>query len=307
MPCSHTSDTNLGSPKFWISQRGSRTVDPCGCLVPAHLTLTDGGSPSMGLPMIKPKSVQPLPDQLHPPSSRPPGAEPPPADRRAQRTGATLPKRALRHQRLLGQLSLVAVLILAAPAWARPIIYLQPLQPAPDPLALSIVVAGLQAFYPVDVKVLPMLPMPSAAWYPPRQRWRAEKLLEFLENRLPSDGIKVLGLTTADISTSHGKVADWGVLGLGTLNGKSCVISMLRTRRGVSARVARLRLAKVAVHEVGHTFDLAHCPSRGCLMQDARGKVATTDREDDLCPVCRRKLAGQGIAVPEKVAAPWAP
>lgn len=209
------------------------------------------------------------------------------------------------YLRFLAQLGMVAALVLAAPAWARPVIYLQPLQPAPDAVALSTVVAGLQAFYPVEVKVLPALKLPKVAWYPPRQRWRAEKLLDFLSARLPADGAKVLGLTAADISTSHGKVADWGVLGLGTLDGKSCVISTFRTTRGVSTQVARDRLAKVAVHEVGHTFNLEHCPSRGCLMQDANGKVATTDREDDLCPVCRRALAAKGIAVPQKVAKPW--
>ncbi len=99
-------------------------------------------------------------------------------------------------------------------------------------------------------------------------------------------------------------MVDWGVIGLGSLDGRSCVISPFRTARRVSALAARDRLARVAVHEAGHTFNLEHCPSSGCLMQDANGKVATTDREDDLCPVCRRALAAKGIAVPDKVAKP---
>lgn len=199
----------------------------------------------------------------------------------------------------------LAAALWSAPAWARPVIYVQPLQPAPDAQALAGVVAGLRAFYPVEVKVLPAVPLPKRAWYPPRQRWRAEKLLDFLSERLPADATKVLGLTAADISTTHGAVRDWGVLGLGTLDGKSCVISTFRTTRGVSVAVARQRLAKVAVHEVGHTFDLDHCPNRGCLMEDAMGKVATCDREDDLCPGCRKALAAKGVAVPERVVKPW--
>ncbi len=209
------------------------------------------------------------------------------------------------HLRDLARFALLLVLLAAAPTWARPVIYVQPLQPAPDAQALAGVVAGLRAFYPVEVKVLAAVPLPKPAWYPPRQRWRAEKLLDFLSDRMPADGAKVLGLTAADISTTNGTIRDWGVLGLGTLDGKSCVISTFRTTRGVSLSVARQRLAKVAVHEVGHTFDLAHCPSRGCLMEDAMGKVATCDREDDLCPRCRKALAAKGVVVPERVAKPW--
>ena len=211
------------------------------------------------------------------------------------------------HLRLpaLAQTTLLLFLLAGAPAWARPVLYIQPLQPAPDELALAGGLAGLRAFYPVEVKVLPAVPLPKSAWYKPRQRWRADKLLDFLGIRMPVDGAKVLGLTSADISTTKGTNRDWGVLGLGTLDGKSCVISTFRTSRGVSAQVARQRLAKVAVHEVGHTFDLEHCPNRGCLMEDAMGKVATCDREDDLCPQCRKALAAKGVVVPQQVVKPW--
>ena len=65
---------------------------------------------------------------------------------------------------------------------------------------------------------------------------------------------------------------------------------------------ARVRLAKVAVHEIGHTLGLPHCPNAGCLMEDAAGKAATTDGEYDLCADCRAKLNNQLKAHPE---IPW--
>ncbi len=206
----------------------------------------------------------------------------------------------LRHLAAVG-------LLVSNLAWAAPptTVYVQPLQPAPSEPALAEVVSALQAFYPVQVRVLPAQPLPKAAWYPPRQRWRAEILLDWLVARLPAGGTKIIGLTAADISTTKGKVADWGVLGLGTLDGKSCVISSFRTVRGVSPATSRERLAKTAVHELGHNYDLGHCPNLGCLMEDARGKVATVDGERDLCGECRTKLASRGVAVPAKPAVPW--
>ncbi len=190
---------------------------------------------------------------------------------------------------------------------ADKLVYLQPLQPAPDAAAIAGVITALRAFYPLEVRVLPVVAMPAAAWYPPRRRWRAERLLDWLAARLPADGAKIMGLTTADISTTKDAVQDWGVLGLGTLDGKSCVISTFRTRRGVSTATARERLAKVAVHEAGHTFSLEHCPTTGCLMEDAGGKVATVDSEVDLCPKCRQKLLQRGVVVPDRGALPWRP
>ena len=188
---------------------------------------------------------------------------------------------------------------------ALPIIYIQPLQPAPGPKVIAAVVAGLHAFYPVDVRVLPAVPIPKAAFFAPRHRWRAEKLLDWLQAHLPVDAKKIVGLTSADISTTKGDAADWGVLGLGTLDGHACVLSSYRARQHVTVQVELARMAKIAAHEVGHTFGLEHCPTPGCLMQDARGKVATVDGEDDLCPVCRRQLHEIHVEIPLKVKKPW--
>ena len=215
----------------------------------------------------------------------------------------------MRHRRIARCLffALLQVLAVTAGYAADKIVYLQLLQPAPDAAAVDGVVAALRAFYPLDVRVLPAVAMPAAAFYPPRHRWRAERLLDWLAARLPADGAKVMGLTTADISTTKDAVKDWGVLGLGTLDGKSCVISTFRTLKGVSPQTARERLAKVAVHEAGHTFSLEHCPNAGCLMEDARGKVATVDGEADLCAACREKLLQRGVRVPSPAKLPWRP
>lgn len=189
----------------------------------------------------------------------------------------------------------------------RNVIYLQPLGPELPEEDVALVRDALARFYGLPVRALPRVELPAAAWYAPRKRHRAEKILDFLDPRLPPDGARILGLTGADISTTKGAVYDWGVLGLGEMPGRACVISAFRCHKTArDAQHARVRLAKVAVHEVGHTLGLPHCPTRGCLMEDAQGKVATCDREVDLCPRCRAALERTGHHIPPHPEIPWA-
>jgi archaemetzincin len=200
---------------------------------------------------------------------------------------------------------------LATPARAADqIVWLQPLGaelPAED---VAMVKAALVGIYALDVRILPVKPLPQAAWYPPRRRWRAEKILEYLTSLQPAEGGFMLGLTAADISTTKGKVTDWGVLGLGNLGdgvgGTTAVISTFRCHKKAKSELhARQRLAKTAAHEIGHTLGLEHCPTVGCLMEDAQGQVTTSDREHDLCARCRGFLRDRGRKLPEPPSLPW--
>ena len=185
-------------------------------------------------------------------------------------------------------------------------LYLQPLGAELAPADVELVQGALTAMIGLDTRLLPRADLPAAAFYPPRRRYRAEKLLDFLDARLPAGGTRILGLTGADISTTKGAVPDWGVLGLGRLAGASSVISEFRCRmKSRGAAHARTRLAKVAVHESGHTLGLEHCPTRGCLMEDAEGAVATCDREYDFCARCRKLVAAAGWPLPPSPKVPW--
>ena len=206
----------------------------------------------------------------------------------------------------------LACALLLVAAFARPaaaegtVFYVLPLGAEIPDADVRIVSTALTEFYGLDVKILERVELPKAAWYPPRRRWRAEKLLDFLRARLPADGARVLGLTAADISTTKGKIEDWGVMGLGEVPGTAGVISTFRChKRARNDQHARERLAKVAVHEIGHTLGLDHCPVRGCLMEDAEGSVLTSDREYDLCPRCRAQLTASGRKLPAAPKSPW--
>lgn len=186
-------------------------------------------------------------------------------------------------------------------------IYIQPLGRALPDADVKLLGRALAVFYQMDVKLLDRVPLPRSAYYPPRHRYRAEKLLSFLRTRGPDDAFRVLGLTGVDISTNKGKYKDWGVVGLATLDGRVGVLSSFRCRRRAKSRLqARYRLGKTAVHELGHTLGLPHCPTRGCLMEDAKGTVLTIDGEYDLCAeICRPRLEKAGYSLGSAADAPW--
>jgi len=199
------------------------------------------------------------------------------------------------HRRIfvMGLLGLGSAALPAAGDAAKPIIALQPLG---DLAAKEVAAAqaGILAVYAVEVRVVPKLALPPAAFYPPRQRYRAEKLLDFLgeDHGMGFEPVKIVGLTAVDISTTKDDVKDWGVLGLGTLDGSTCVISTFRLGARKASATKRIeRLIKVVNHEIGHTFGLEHCPTPHCLMEDAKGTIATVDAEDGgFCETCRRRL-----------------
>jgi archaemetzincin len=184
----------------------------------------------------------------------------------------------------------------AATEAEAPLIALQPLGASIAPAQLEAVSNAVAAFYAVTVTVSPPLALPKSAFYAKRQRYRAERLLDYLVAEGRKDARVTLGLTAVDISTTKAPYDDWGILGLATLDGRSAVLSSFRCqRRARNAEHARVRFAKTAVHELGHSFGLEHCPTPGCIMHDGEGSVLTTDTEHDLCASTRARLTAKGV------------
>ncbi|MCW1921025.1 hypothetical protein OKA05_00570 [Luteolibacter arcticus] len=167
-------------------------------------------------------------------------------------------------------------------------IALQPLGPVKAE-RIAVVKRGLEEAFGVKVALLENRPLPKSAWYAPRSRYRADDLLEHLKEIVPAKHPVVIGITEKDISTTKDEHVDWGIFGLGELDGRSCIVSTFRLgARGADEAKLRDRLRKVAIHEIGHVTGLPHCPQATCVMQDAEASIETVDRETGIfCEPCK--------------------
>lgn len=192
-------------------------------------------------------------------------------------------------------LLLLVLTAVARGASPEPRVALQPLGKVPAEV-MAVIEAKLGELYRVKIEVLPERELPGTAYFRPRGRYRAEKLLAWLEKETPAGVDKVIGITAADISTTKGEFPDWGIFGLGQLGGRPCVVSTFRLGRGVPLATMHRRTCDVAGHEIGHTFNLPHCATPRCIMNDAEGKVKVVDDSTgELCPACREKLSEVAI------------
>lgn len=166
-----------------------------------------------------------------------------------------------------------------------------------DPELVKSVAEEISRRFDFEVLTLQALPLPETAWYAPRKRWRAEKLLKYLSQEGRIDADRVAAVTEEPISTTKGSIVDWGIAGLGTLAGKSSVFTAHLFRGLKKKDPARYRryMANLVLHEVGHTLGLPHCERDDCVMADAKGNAlrAAERSTNEFCPHCAALLGAR--------------
>ena len=151
----------------------------------------------------------------------------------------------------------------------------------------------IELFYNAEVVDLGEKALPELAYYAPRNRYRADKLIDWLRETRPGSVDFIMGLTASDISHTKGDIKDYGIMGLAYRPGRSGVVSTFRVGKGAKAKAQVAdRYSKLVLHELGHNFGLPHCPNaKHCLMRDACGTVKTLDSETkNVCENCKRRL-----------------
>lgn len=156
---------------------------------------------------------------------------------------------------------------------------------------LPVLEAVVREYHAAEVVIRKPVPLPESAFYPPRGRYRAEKLLDFLDSINDGKYYRVVGFTDKDISTTKGAIEDWGIFGLGNIGGYSCVVSTFRLKRDGKTDLFEPRLKRIIIHELGHTFGLYHCNWRLCVMANYKGTIRILDEQwAHLCAPCKRSF-----------------
>ena len=126
-------------------------------------------------------------------------------------------------------------------------------------------------------------PIPPAAFNIQRRQYRATS---FLSLARPEPGDRVLAVTDRDLYTDDLNF----VFGIADSPGRCAVISLYRLRMGADRGTFRHRAVKEAVHEIGHTFGLAHCANPLCVMFFSNSLPDTDRKGTEWCESCKQKF-----------------
>jgi archaemetzincin len=132
------------------------------------------------------------------------------------------------------------------------------------------------------------VPLPQAAYDRRRNQYLANALLGLAArpaHALADPRARVLAVTEADLYAGDLNF----VFGIAQSRGRAAVISLSRLGFGADPPMRRERALKEAVHELGHTLGLAHCPNAKCVMHFSNSLVDTDRKGSRLCAACERK------------------
>ena len=170
------------------------------------------------------------------------------------------------------------------------IIAVIPLGNAEDDL-LHVVADSLQGILRVPVDLLDAEPLPAQSFMEARNQYNAMAIIKHLSNNHAQKTLKVLGVTKKDL----GNPILTHVFGEAYMGGPAAVMSWFRLCLGANSDfVARDifldRVAKVALHEIGHTFNLPHCHTGRCVMRASNTLTELDDKLNYLCDYCEKFL-----------------
>lgn len=130
---------------------------------------------------------------------------------------------------------------------------------------------------------------PAFAFDPVRSQYHATAILRQLAAH--ADGARLLGVASVDLYVPIFTF----VFGEAQLAGHAALISTFRLRQefyGLPSdpSLTLERLAKEALHELGHTYGLRHCHDWSCPMASSTAIDRLDLKADAYCETCRRRI-----------------
>ena len=152
------------------------------------------------------------------------------------------------------------------------------------------VAAEIKQVFGFSTETSPILQDISFALDDNRNQYHSTAVLDRLAANIPPHAVRVLAIAQVDLFIpilTH-------VYGEAQLGGAACIVSTFRLNESrsainISAKYVE-RIVKEAIHELGHTFNLRHCPEHTCIMHYCRNEEDVDRKSDELCRYCKIML-----------------
>ena len=169
-------------------------------------------------------------------------------------------------------------------------IVLQPLNEI-DRRILEILRQSLENTFKSAVKVKAQISSMDYAYVPNRKQYLTSPILSALGNCKMETGYRCLGIVDVDLYSPGLNF----VFGQADISAGMAIISLHRLRQeryGMppDEKIFQERVIKEAVHELGHTYYLNHCPNVRCVMHFSNSLSDTDIKEANFCSRCQKKL-----------------
>lgn len=141
------------------------------------------------------------------------------------------------------------------------------------------------------VSIGDMAPLPIKGYDPSRKQYIGDSILSELITLSYPASDRVTGLIDADCYANGLNF----IFGQAVVNGKAAFVALPRLRQTFyglpeNQELFRERVLKEVVHELGHTWGLAHCSDPNCVMHFSNSLQDTDRKGVQFCPQCRNKL-----------------
>ncbi len=140
-------------------------------------------------------------------------------------------------------------------------------------------------------ELAPALPEPLYAYNEGRGQYLSSAILRELGSLDLPRAHRLLGVADLDLYVPELNF----VFGQASLRGKEAIIALPRLRQSFyglpdDPGLLHQRAVKEAVHELGHTYGLGHCPDRLCVMHFSNSLHDTDIKGRSFCRNCRADL-----------------
>jgi archaemetzincin len=173
-------------------------------------------------------------------------------------------------------------------------IILVPVGPVPADL-LPWLADRLEEVFERHVVVAEAVRLPAAGYDSRRRQYRGSALMAVLRALSHASAERVLGLIDADCYVPGLNF----IFGQAATGGREAFVALPRLRQSFYGLPEDLtlfhqRALKEAIHELGHTWGLSHCPAPRCVMHFSNSLHDTDVKGPGFCSQCRARLEAVG-------------